>query len=258
MTASGLAQEGGETHWPAQTRTCGEGFVSMDMRYAPLLESRLFFGIPPRWIEERVLPLCTEREYPAGAQLIAQHDAVREIGIILSGRIQILQLFPDGKSSLMRVLRPGEWIGLDLAYTRTGISPYHAIASEASRVLYMPSNLLFSVAIWGEETAQELTGRVLRIISHDNIKKHYRIAILSRHGLRERIMMYLSMQANRRNALSFDIPFSREELADYLCVNRSVLSHELTRMEKEGLIRFRKNHFELLSDGFQIENKQNE
>ena len=113
----------------------------MDARYAPLLESRLFFGIPPQWIEERVLPLCTEREYSSGAQLIAQHDAVREIGIILSGRVQILQLFPDGKSSLMRVLSPGELIGLDLAYTRTGVSPYHAIASEASKVLYMPRNL---------------------------------------------------------------------------------------------------------------------
>lgn len=227
----------------------------MDARYAPLLESRLFFGIPPQWIEERVLPLCTEREYPSGVQLIAQHDAVREIGIILSGRVQILQLFPDGKSSLMRVLSPGELIGLDLAYTRTGVSPYHAIASEASKVLYMPRNLPFSASIWDEETVQELTARVLRIISHDNIKKHYRIAILSQRGLRERIMMYLSMQENRRGSRTFDIPFSREELADYLCVNRSVLSHELTRMEKEGLIRFRKNHFELLSDSFQSENR---
>lgn len=229
--------------------------MPMDARYVPLLESRLFFGIPPQWIEERVLPLCTEREYSAGVQLIAQHDAVREVGIILSGRVQILQLFPDGKSSLMRVLSPGELIGLDLAYTRTGVSPYHAIASEASKVLYMPRNLPFSASIWDEETVQELTARVLRIISHDNIKKHYRIAILSQRGLRERIMMYLSMQENRRGSRTFDIPFSREELADYLCVNRSVLSHELTRMEKEGLIRFRKNHFELLSDCFQSENR---
>jgi len=69
------------------------------------------------------------------------------------------------------------------------------------------------------------------------------LAILSLKGLRERIMTYLRMQSARRGKTTFAISFSREELADFLCVNRSALSHELSLMQQEGLIQFRKNVF---------------
>ena len=82
-------------------------------------------------------------------------------------------------------------------------------------------------------------------ISNGNIKKEYRLAILSQKGLRERILTYLTMQASRRQTTAFAIPFSREELAAYLCVNRSALSRELSLMQEEGLITFQKNHFRL-------------
>ena len=75
------------------------------------------------------------------------------------------------------------------------------------------------------------------------MKKEYRLAILSQNGLRERITTYLTMQASRRQKTAFTIPYSREELAAFLCVNRSALSHELSRMQSEGLITFRKNYF---------------
>ena len=75
------------------------------------------------------------------------------------------------------------------------------------------------------------------------------MAGVSQRGLRSRILIYLTMQAERRGANSFQIPFSREEMADFLCVNRSKLSHELSLMEQEGLIRFRKNCFTLLAAG---------
>ena len=84
------------------------------------------------------------------------------------------------------------------------------------------------------------------MISHDNIKKEYRLAILAQKGLRERIMTYLTMQADKRGSRKIKIPFSRDELASFLCVNRSALSHELSLMQQEGIIRFRKNEFELL------------
>ncbi len=86
---------------------------------------------------------------------------------------------------------------------------------------------------------------MLILIANENIKKEYRLAILSQNGLRERITAYLSMQARRRGETSFSIPFSRDEMASFLCVNRSALSHELSLMQQEGLITFRKNTFTL-------------
>ena len=80
------------------------------------------------------------------------------------------------------------------------------------------------------------------------MQKEYRLAILSQKGLRERILTYLQMQATKRQVRSFEIPFSRDDLASFLCVNRSALSHELSKMQEEGLIRFHKNSFTLLYD----------
>ena len=94
-----------------------------------------------------------------------------------------------------------------------------------------------------EEQRLQVLSRLLQMISNENLKREYRLAILSRKGLRERILTYLTMQADKRHTSSFMVPFTREELASYLCVNRSALSHELSRMQQEGLITFRKNRF---------------
>ena len=87
---------------------------------------------------------------------------------------------------------------------------------------------------------------LLIMLSHLHMQKEKHLTVLSRNGLRNRVMTYLSLQAQWKNSNSFEIPFSREELAAYLCVNRSALSHELSLMRKEGLIDFSKNHFKLL------------
>jgi len=87
--------------------------------------------------------------------------------------------------------------------------------------------------------------RLLTLLSHESVRKEYRLAILARRGLRERVMTYLTMQAQKRGAASVTIPFSREELASFLCVNRSALSHELSCMARDGLITFHKNRFTL-------------
>ena len=60
-------------------------------------------------------------------------------------------------------------------------------------------------------------------------------------------MTFLVMQANKRQTDTFSVPFTRDEMASYLCVNRTCLSHELSQMEKEGIIKFKRNQFTLLN-----------
>jgi CRP-like cAMP-binding protein len=80
------------------------------------------------------------------------------------------------------------------------------------------------------------------------MRQLYKIDILSRKSLRDRIMLYLTLQAKRKKTNDLFIPFNREEFAAYLCVDRSALSRELGRMKEEGLIEFDKNHFRIVSD----------
>ena len=74
---------------------------------------------------------------------------------------------------------------------------------------------------------------------------HQKIEIISKRSTREKLMAYLSVQAKKANSNRFEIPFDRQELADYLEVDRSGLSAEIGKMKKEGLIDCEKNRFEI-------------
>lgn len=217
------------------------------MDTSALARCRLFQGLPPETLEERVLPGGKLREVERQAVLIAPGDRVDWFAVVLQGKVQISQIFSDGTSSLMDVLGPGYTLGTDLICTRSRRAPYYAVATGPVQVLQFPASLLLEPGALPEE--ETLRRNLLTMLSDDNLRKHYRLAILAQRGLRDRVLVYLTMQAERRGTAAFRIPFSREELADFLCVNRSALSHELSRMEAEGLIRFRKNEFTLLSAG---------
>lgn len=221
----------------------------MDTPLSVLKQCRLFRGLPPEALEREILPRGLLREFEKQAVLAAPGDRVDWFAVVLRGKAQISQIFSDGASSLMDALGPGQTLGTDLICTRSRRSPYYAVAAGALQVLQFPGALLLEPGTLAEEARLILWRNLLTVLSDDSLRKHYRLAILAQRGLRDRVLVYLTMQAERRGTMTFRIPFSREELAAFLCVNRSALSHELSRMEAEGLIRFRKNEFTLLAAG---------
>lgn len=221
----------------------------MDASLTALSRCRLFQDLPREALEREILPRGKRRELERQAVLIAPGDRVDWFAVVLRGKVQISQIFSDGTSSLMDALGPGYALGTDLICTRSRRSPYYAVAADRLEVLQFPGALLLEPGALFGEAQTVLRRNLLTILSDDNLRKHYRLAILAQRGLRDRVLVYLTMQAERRGAATFRIPFSREELAAFLCVNRSALSHELSRMEAEGLIRFHKNEFTLLSAG---------
>lgn len=216
----------------------------------PVLEQcRLFRDLSQETLEREVLPWGKLRDYEKQAVLVAPGDQVDWFAVVLRGKVQISQIFSDGTSSLMDALGSGYTLGTDLICTRSRRAPYYAAAAGELQVLRFPAALLLEPGELPGEARETIWRNLLAILSDDSLRKHYRLAILAQRGLRDRVLVYLTMQAERRGTPSFRIPFSREELAAFLCVNRSALSHELSRMEAEGLIRFRKNEFTLLSAG---------
>ena len=125
----------------------------------------------------------------------------------------------------------------------------YATADTAVEILSFPRSLILEPGALQEPERLLVCQALMTQLSHENMRKYYRLAILSQRGLRNRVLTWLTMQARRRGSRSFRVSFSREELADFLCVNRSALSHELSRMEQEGLIHFHKNEFTLLAEG---------
>jgi len=214
-----------------------------------LKKCRLFQKLEPGALERDILPRGKLREFERQSVLISPGDRVDWFAVVLRGRVHISQIFSDGTASLMDALGTARTLGTDLVCTRSRRSPYYAVAGSTAQILQFPGGLLLEPDQLPETTRLDLCRCLLTLLSDENLRKHYRLAILSQRGLRDRVLVYLTMQAERRGTSTFRIPFSREELAAFLCVNRSALSHELSLMEREGLIRFRKNEFTLLSEG---------
>ena len=157
---------------------------------------------------------------------------------------------PGTCHQLLDTLPPPLWPGRDGPHL-SGAGQSLALRRRAwlcplARVmLYFSMKLLTASELLTDSRRQMVLNNLLLLISQENMKKEYRLAILSQRGLRERIITFLTMQASRIQDTTIRISFSREELASYLCVNRSALSHELSMMQREGLITFRKNSFRL-------------
>ena len=217
-------------------------------QYLSLLsDCSLFRQLSPDFIESSILPQARVQEYPKGAFLIHPQQQLNYFGIVAQGAIHTIHLSADGDNRIMDSLEPGQLYGADLMCTRSRLAPYHAMAAQLCTVLQFPIGMILEPGTLPEQERQSIIAQLLTIIAHENMRKDYRLAILSHKGLRERLMTYLTMQAAKRGTATFSIPFDREALASFLCVNRSALSHEIAAMRKEGIIDCKKNTFTLLN-----------
>ena len=207
----------------------------------------LFRQLSSDFIESVILPLARVQEYPKGAFLIHPQQELNHFGIVAQGAIHIIHISADGDNRIMDSLEPGQIYGGDLMCTRSRLSPYHIMAAQPCTVLLFPISMVLEPGTIPEPERHAIIAQLLTIIAHENMRKDYRLAILSHKGLRDRLMTYLTMQAAKRGTATFTIPFDREALASFLCVNRSALSHEIAAMRKEGIIDCRKNTFTLLN-----------
>lgn len=210
-----------------------------------LAECRLFRGVDPEILRTGILPLGREKAIPKGDFLIRCREEARSFGVVLEGRIAVVHVSAGGDRSVMDAARIGDPVLADLVSTRNRISPYYAEATRNTRLLMFPADLCRRQEL--DRGAREaLLDGFLRYVADENMRKVYRLAILARGSLRDRVMTYLSMQADKRHTDTVTVPFNREEMASFLCVNRPSLSRELGRMEHDGLLRFSKSTFTLL------------
>ena len=93
---------------------------------------------------------------------------------------------------------------------------------------------------------RQLTQNLIRVLAQKNMQLNEKAGYLSQRSTREKLLSYLSAQARRAGSASFRIPFDRQQLADFLSVNRSAMSAELSRMQEEGLLRVSRSAFTLL------------
>jgi len=180
-----------------------------------------------------------------GEIILLAGDTPRHIGIVLTGQIHIIREDHDGNRALIAVVAPGEIFAEALCCAGVSESPVTVIAEADSTVLLLDFARVLKTCSNSCSFHTKLIENMLRLIAGKNIFLQNRMEIISLKSVRAKIMLYLE-SFRAKYGRKFLIPLNREEMADYLCVDRSALSHELARMKKDGLIEYRKNCFTLM------------
>lgn len=186
----------------------------------------------------------TWSDYPTQTVVVAEGSRVDRLEVLLSGSMRAARLDADGSEFLYQQLRPGFLVAGEAACTPKRTCPYTVYALERCVTWSVPRDRLDDAAL-PPELRLALLSNLLAFVGNQNMKKYYKIDALSVKSARQRILKYLTAQAGRSGSRSFSIPFDREAMANYLCLNRSVLSHALKELEREGVLTFRKNQFTL-------------
>lgn len=183
-------------------------------------------------------------EYKKGTVLFHAGDKIEEFGILLSGEIHIENIDLWGNRMILHNISKGQAFGETYAFCRVPVM-VDVTAAQDCRVLFVHMGVLLSPDNQTKSWYAKLLYNLLVLSTGKNLAWSNRVFCITSKHIRTRVMTYLSSEAVKCGKMSFTIPFDRQQMADYLNVERSALSKELGRMQKEGIITFRKNDFQL-------------
>lgn len=209
----------------------------------------LFDGITEQELDSLLPCLSGRREwFEEGEYILMAGERPELVGMVLSGSVFVLTDDFWGNRTIMAHVEPGGLFGEAFSFAHVDSLPVHVMASEKTEVLFVNCERIITVCPSACEFHNRLVRNMLKILAEKNIALTQKIGHMGRRTTREKILSYLSEQAKRAGGDSFIIPLNRQEMADYLAVDRSALSKELSRLKHEGQISFHKNHFRLLTD----------
>jgi len=184
------------------------------------------------------------KSYNKGDVVLLSGDTVKHVGLIISGGVNIINEDIDGNITILAKLSSSDLFGEVFACAGIDHSPVTVQALEKSEILFLNYRRIITACSSACGFHSRLIENMLKIIAQKNLMLNQKIEILSKRSTREKLLLFLNTQ--RGMAKKFTIPYNRDELANYLCVDRSAMSGELGRMRDEGLIKFKKNQFEVL------------
>ena len=214
------------------------------MELSVLLRNPLFSNIKESEIQDVLNFLnASEHQYSKGETVFHSGTVINQIGIVLEGRIQIENTDFWGNKTILDSLGEGKVFAETYALTNVPLM-VDVTATQDSKVLLLQTD---NLGTGSGDISQIITKNILAISMKKNLHLSQRIFHTSAKTIRGRLLSYLSSQVPRGTPnAEFDIPFDRQQLADYLEVDRSALSAELSKMKADGLIDYWKNHFKLL------------
>jgi len=214
------------------------------MNYSQFERLDLFRGLKTAEIQQ----FCecfggTVRHFKRGSTVVREGDLLKQFGVVVGGEAKSYKTDISGKQFIVTVIKEGGYIGALLAGMTNKQSPVTVEASDKLSVLFVPFAKLTKPCKNNCSCHPKIISNFIGGISEKAMLLYERIDCLIKPSIREKMFMFL---AQYERDVSFEIPFDREGLAEYLNVDRSALSRELSRMKSEGIIDYHRNTFTIL------------
>jgi len=206
--------------------------------------AKLFKGLDDGEIE-RIFEIIrpSVREFDKNQIIVNQGEPVDKIGIVKTGTVISMKYHFNGDAQILRIYKPGEVLSLDTVNTSFLTSPSSLISQTDCTVIFLAYSKLFESDKLGQAVKDRILMNNCEILGNELIRLMYKIDVLSKRTLQERVLTYLSIISEKKGKNIFSIGMNQEEFAQYLCVNRSVLSKELNLMRSSGLIDYQKDKY---------------
>lgn len=176
--------------------------------------------------------------------ILLSGESTNFVGLILSGCIKIIKEDMNGNITILSKLSASEIFGEVFAFSESSHSPVTIQAVEETEVLFIDNNRVFTSCTNACQFHTRLIKNMLKLVAQKNLMLNQKIEILSKRTTRDKLLCFFDFQRGEES--EFTIPFNREEMANYLCVDRSAMSNELCKMRDDGLIKFNRNEFEIM------------
>lgn len=217
-------------------------------KYIPVLKrTKLFSGVGEEDIASLLSCLgARKKEYKKGEYILREGEHISDIFILVEGKIHIQKDDYWGNRSILSVISVGEMFGEGYAAPESGALLNDVVAVEDSSVIFFDVKRILTTCPSACRFHNMIVQNMFFAISDKNRRLVQKLGHMSGRTTRAKLISYLSEEAKRQGSSAFTVPFNRQQLADYLCVDRSAMSNELCKMRDEGMIKFEKSRFELL------------
>lgn len=184
-----------------------------------------------------------EERFPKDTFLLRTGDTAESIGLVLSGSVLVVQEDIWGNRNILSKAGPGQTFAAAYACAPGSLLNVSVLAETPVTAMFLNVKRVLNVCPSACEHHSRIIRNLLSELAEKNLRFGEKLTHMGQRTTRAKLMSYFSAEAQRLGSYEFDIPFSRQQLADYLAVERSGLSLELGKMRSEGLLDFHKSHF---------------
>ena len=211
------------------------------LRFAPL-----FSGVSEEELTAILACLGAEvKHFPKDDFLLRAGDTAESIGLVLAGSVLVIQEDIWGNRNILSKTGPGQTFAAAYACAPGSLLNVSVAAETPAAAMFLNVRRVLTVCPSACVHHSRIIRNLLGELAEKNLRFGEKLTHMGQRSTRAKLMSYFSAEAQRLGKYEFDIPFSRQQLADYLAVERSGLSLELGKMKREGLLDFHKSHFVL-------------